>query len=340
MIGARIASYVNVTSGDESALKTAIAVQGPVAVGIDAAHKSLSFYSHGVYYEPDCKNGPDDLDHAVLAVGYGTLNGEDYWLVKVRDKKSLQCLLTFLFRRCRILGDRKKMDCSLNCSVDWLIGWLCDWTFYRLIDWLIDPFFVWLIDWLIGCVIEYSVDWLIDWLFHWSILRLIDWLIVRLNILLIDWLIDLLYFSVQNSWSTYWGDDGYVLMSRKDNNCGVTTGQSHSLHSLRSQSKTGIIIRADELNSFSENLFYRRHFREHCVMTYSFPGVVIRRRDDSVLFRLFLLFRFVCDSNHVFVFFCPFPIAGFLRSSENFPFPFSLADFFSFFLRFQNVDSL
>lgn len=57
-------------------------------------------------------NTPDDLDHAVLAVGYGTLNGEPYWLIK-------------------------------------------------------------------------------------------------------------------NSWSTYWGNDGYILMSMKDNNCGVTTDATY-----------------------------------------------------------------------------------------------------------------
>lgn len=39
---------------------------GPISVAIDASHESLSFYSSGVYYEPQCKNGPNDLDHAVL----------------------------------------------------------------------------------------------------------------------------------------------------------------------------------------------------------------------------------------------------------------------------------
>jgi len=48
----------------------------------DAAHPSFVFYANGVYYEPKCGNGTDSLDHAVLAVGYGTLDGEKYWLVK------------------------------------------------------------------------------------------------------------------------------------------------------------------------------------------------------------------------------------------------------------------
>ncbi|XP_014666952.1 PREDICTED: digestive cysteine proteinase 1-like [Priapulus caudatus] len=107
-VATKVSGYVNVTSGDQEALKLALVNHGPVAVGIDASHKSLSFYANGVYYEPACGNTSDDLDHAVLAVGYGTLNGQPYWLIK-------------------------------------------------------------------------------------------------------------------NSWSTYWGNDGYVLMSQKDNNCGVAT---------------------------------------------------------------------------------------------------------------------
>ncbi|XP_061616502.1 digestive cysteine proteinase 1-like isoform X1 [Phyllopteryx taeniolatus] len=109
---AHVHSYTNVTSGDAEALRLALFKNGPVAVSIDAGHRSFVFYSHGVYYEPVCGNTTDSLDHAVLAVGYGTLNGEPYWLVK-------------------------------------------------------------------------------------------------------------------NSWSTYWGNDGYILMSTKDNNCGVTTDATY-----------------------------------------------------------------------------------------------------------------
>ncbi|EDW41429.1 digestive cysteine proteinase 1 [Drosophila sechellia] len=79
---APIKGFVNVTSNDPNAFKLALLKHGPLSVAIDASPKTFSFYSHGVYYEPTCKNDVDGLDHAVLAVGYGSINGEDYWLVK------------------------------------------------------------------------------------------------------------------------------------------------------------------------------------------------------------------------------------------------------------------
>ncbi|CAH0403176.1 unnamed protein product [Chilo suppressalis] len=77
-----IKGWVNVTTNNENALRLAIFKHGPISVAIDASQKSFSFYSNGVYYEPKCKNKVDELDHAVLAVGYGILNGQRYWLVK------------------------------------------------------------------------------------------------------------------------------------------------------------------------------------------------------------------------------------------------------------------
>ncbi|XP_065226229.1 digestive cysteine proteinase 1 [Planococcus citri] len=79
---AKITGYVNVTSGSEEALKVALLKHGPISVAIDASHRTFSFYSNGVYYEPKCGNTPDGLDHAVLLVGYGTLGDKKYWLIK------------------------------------------------------------------------------------------------------------------------------------------------------------------------------------------------------------------------------------------------------------------
>lgn len=79
-VGATITSYKNIPSGDETALKEAVATVGPISVAIDASNPSFTFYNSGVYDEPDCSTTV--LDHGVTAVGYGTLDGEDYWLVK------------------------------------------------------------------------------------------------------------------------------------------------------------------------------------------------------------------------------------------------------------------
>ncbi|KAM3594494.1 uncharacterized protein V6R79_008953 [Siganus canaliculatus] len=79
-IGAKCSGYVDVTQGDEDALKEALATIGPVSVAIDASPSSFQLYESGVYDEADCSS--TELDHGVLAVGYGTDNGRDYWLVK------------------------------------------------------------------------------------------------------------------------------------------------------------------------------------------------------------------------------------------------------------------
>merc|ERR1719500_393163 len=65
--GATDVGFVDVDPGNEAALKTALATQGPCSVAIDASHESFQFYNHGV-----------------LTVGYGVdaESGEAYWLVK------------------------------------------------------------------------------------------------------------------------------------------------------------------------------------------------------------------------------------------------------------------
>lgn len=80
-VAATDTGFVDIPSHDEMALKQAVATIGPVSVAIDASKSSFHFYKSGVYNEPTCS--PVQLDHGVLAVGYGTAtDGGDYWLVK------------------------------------------------------------------------------------------------------------------------------------------------------------------------------------------------------------------------------------------------------------------
>jgi len=78
-VGATLTSYVNVNQGDENDLMAKV-VMAPTSVAIDASQSSFQLYTSGVYYEPSCSS--TQLDHGVLAVGYGTSSGSDYWIVK------------------------------------------------------------------------------------------------------------------------------------------------------------------------------------------------------------------------------------------------------------------
>ncbi|GAB6027979.1 hypothetical protein CHUAL_002205 [Chamberlinius hualienensis] len=81
--GATVTGYTNTESGNESDLLAAVAAIGPVSVAIDASNDKFKDYSDGVYFEPTCKTKAEDLNHAVLVVGYGTdPKGGDYWIVK------------------------------------------------------------------------------------------------------------------------------------------------------------------------------------------------------------------------------------------------------------------
>jgi len=79
-VGATDVGFMDVPEGDENALKEVVAVHGPVSIAIDASQQSFQFYHQGIYDDPNCSS--TQLDHGVLAVGYGSEGGRDYWLVK------------------------------------------------------------------------------------------------------------------------------------------------------------------------------------------------------------------------------------------------------------------
>jgi cathepsin L len=85
-----INGHVDVTAGDQNALKTAVATIGVISVGVDAS-KGWQTYGGGVYTPIlpgiiGCSSNPGSMDHGVAVVGYNTdtFNGKkkDYWIVR------------------------------------------------------------------------------------------------------------------------------------------------------------------------------------------------------------------------------------------------------------------
>ncbi|KAF7837943.1 thiol protease aleurain-like [Senna tora] len=80
-VAIQVHDSINITLGAEDELKHAVALVRPVSVAFEAVN-SFSFYKSGVYTSNTCGTKPTDVNHAVLAVGYGVENGIPYWLIK------------------------------------------------------------------------------------------------------------------------------------------------------------------------------------------------------------------------------------------------------------------
>ena len=103
-IGIRVpGGSVNLTKGDEAALKYYLATKGPVSVAFDVA-SDFRDYKSGVYSSTVCSHDAEhasrrakmlmatrahrsrstQVNHAVLAVGYGVdpVSAKPYWLIK------------------------------------------------------------------------------------------------------------------------------------------------------------------------------------------------------------------------------------------------------------------
>ena len=79
---AKVVGQFNVTFQDEDQLVRAIGLFGPVSIAYQVA-SDFKRYSSGVYQSDVCGSGPEDVNHAVLAVGYGTTtDGTPYYIVK------------------------------------------------------------------------------------------------------------------------------------------------------------------------------------------------------------------------------------------------------------------
>ena len=78
--GAKVTDTFYTGEGDEEMLKKLVYEHGAVLIAVNA-DSGFMYYGGGIL--SGCRgNGKYDCNHAVAAVGYGTENGEDYWLIK------------------------------------------------------------------------------------------------------------------------------------------------------------------------------------------------------------------------------------------------------------------
>lgn len=78
--GGIIQTTHNITKGDTNQLLNSLAKIGPISIAIDA-EEDFQFYSSGIFNSTTCSS--EELDHAVLAVGYGkTTDNRKFLIVK------------------------------------------------------------------------------------------------------------------------------------------------------------------------------------------------------------------------------------------------------------------
>jgi len=79
----KVKVYINdsvTISTNETEMASWLAANGPISIGINA--NAMQFYMGGISHPWKIFCEPGNLDHGVLIVGYGTKNGEPYWIVK------------------------------------------------------------------------------------------------------------------------------------------------------------------------------------------------------------------------------------------------------------------
>jgi len=73
-----VTSFTQVTGSNVAQMKAALALQ-PLSVSIEADTAVFQTYTSGILNSTACGT---TLDHAVLAVGWGSENGQEYWIIK------------------------------------------------------------------------------------------------------------------------------------------------------------------------------------------------------------------------------------------------------------------
>ena len=74
----------SISEGDEKAMENALVQHGPLFVGVDAESRRFMFYRSGILKINHCPTRRQDMDHAMVVVGYGhdPQLQMSYWIVR------------------------------------------------------------------------------------------------------------------------------------------------------------------------------------------------------------------------------------------------------------------
>lgn len=81
LVGHAPGGSFNITAGNEDELENKVVSAGPISIAFEVVDDFMH-YTSGVYSSKNCGNRPDQVNHAVLVVGYGVEGGQDFWEVK------------------------------------------------------------------------------------------------------------------------------------------------------------------------------------------------------------------------------------------------------------------
>lgn len=76
----KVTGFTFAPSEDEQAIKTMLAETGPLSIAVNA--EPFQFYSGGILDADEYECDPQELNHGVALVGYGSENGQEYWIVR------------------------------------------------------------------------------------------------------------------------------------------------------------------------------------------------------------------------------------------------------------------
>jgi cathepsin F len=80
MVKAKLKSYKMAKTQDEDEIAKMLLENGPLAIGVNG--EGLQAYKSGIIDFEDPKECPSVINHGVLLVGFGTENGQKFWIVK------------------------------------------------------------------------------------------------------------------------------------------------------------------------------------------------------------------------------------------------------------------